>query len=171
MPPATSSHPAIGGTCSARARSAVRDRVDMAPPGSGTTRVRVIAERRKGRPVRTSRPTLAMTRVDPHVGGAVSCQHEQVARTIVIVDDHEDFRVLAAEMLTAGGYEVVGSCPDGRSALSAIADLRPDVVLLDVQLPDLDGFAVIEQVNRAGDGTAPIVVLTSTREAADYGGR
>jgi CheY-like chemotaxis protein len=113
-----------------------------------------------------------MTRVNPHVGGAVPCQHEQVARTIVIVDDHEDFRVGAAEMLTAGGYEVVGSCPDGRSALSAIADLCPDVVLLDVQLPDMDGFAVVAQVGGPAEGRArPVVVLTSTREAADYGSR
>jgi len=99
-----------------------------------------------------------------------------VAPTIVIVDDHEDFRAHAAELLAAGGYEVVGSCPDGRSALSAIAALRPDVVLLDVQLPDIDGFAVVEQLagradDRADDRAGPVVVLVSTREAADYGGR
>lgn len=99
------------------------------------------------------------------------CQHERVALTIVIVDDHDDFRTHAAEMLATAGYQVVGSCPDGRSALSAIAALRPEVVLLDVQLPDLDGFAVIDQVDRAGEGTAPIVVLISTRDAIDYGGR
>jgi DNA-binding NarL/FixJ family response regulator len=95
-----------------------------------------------------------------------------VAPTIVIVDDHEDFRAHAAGLLTAGGYEVVGSCPDGRSALSAIAALRPDVVLLDVQLPDIDGFAVVEQLaGGSEDGPGPVVVLISTREAADYGGR
>ena len=125
----------------------------------------------KTAPVGASGRARHNCRGNPHVDGAVLCQHERVARTIVVVDDHDDFRTHAAEMLATGGYEVVGSCPDGRSALSAIAALRPDVVLLDVQLPDLDGFAVIEQVNRAGDGTAPIVVLTSTREAADYGGR
>jgi DNA-binding NarL/FixJ family response regulator len=59
--------------------------------------------------------------------------------------------------------------PDGRSALTAIAELCPDVVLLDVQLPDIDGFGVIEQVDGRVDG--PIVVLISTRDAADYGAR
>jgi DNA-binding NarL/FixJ family response regulator len=92
-----------------------------------------------------------------------------VARTIVIVDDHADFRAHAVELLEAAGYEVVGSCPDGRSALTAISRLRPDLVLLDVQLPDIDGFGVIEQVERGVD--APIVVLVSARDAADYGGR
>jgi DNA-binding NarL/FixJ family response regulator len=108
-------------------------------------------------------------RVNPHVRGAALWEHQCVARTIVIVDDHADFRARAAELLQAAGYEVVGSCPDGRSALTAIAELRPDVVLLDVQLPDIDGFGVIEQVDGRVDG--PIVVLISTREAADYGAR
>jgi len=92
-----------------------------------------------------------------------------VACTVVIVDDHADFRAHVTEMLEAAGYEVVGSCGDGHSALTAISVLRPDVVLLDVQLPDIDGFAVTEQVERRSGG--PVVVLTSTREAVDYGGR
>ena len=92
-----------------------------------------------------------------------------MACTVVIVDDHADFRARATEMLEAAGYEVVGSCPDGRSALTAISVLRPDVVLLDVQLPDIDGFAVTEQVERWSGG--PVVVLISTREGVDYGGR
>jgi DNA-binding NarL/FixJ family response regulator len=110
-----------------------------------------------------------ISRVNPHVGAGRPWEHERVARTIVIVDDHADFRARATELLEAAGYEVVGSCPDGRSALTAIAELRPDVVLLDVQLPDIDGFSVIEQVDGRVDG--PIVVLISTREAADYGAR
>ncbi|WP_405145100.1 response regulator transcription factor [Sphaerisporangium sp. NBC_01403] len=89
-----------------------------------------------------------------------------MARTAVIVDDHADFRAQAAELLEAAGYEVVGSCPNGESALHAIAALRPDVVLLDVQLPDIDGFHVLAQL---AEGST--VVLISTREAADYGGR
>lgn len=89
--------------------------------------------------------------------------------TIVIVDDHADFRAHAAELVASAGYEVVGTCPDGRSAVEAIATLRPDVVLLDVQLPDIDGFGVIERA-RLQD-SSPKVVLTSTREAADYAGR
>lgn len=93
-----------------------------------------------------------------------------MARTVVIVDDHAGFRAQATELLQAAGYEVVGSCPDGRSAIGAICTLRPDVVLLDVQLPDIDGFGVMAQVDTLSD-ESPAVVLISTREAADYGGR
>jgi DNA-binding NarL/FixJ family response regulator len=87
----------------------------------------------------------------------------------VIVDDHADFRAQAVELLEAAGYEVVGSCPDGRTALDAVAALRPDVVLLDVQLPDIDGFRVLARL--AAFVERPVVVLISTREAADYGSR
>jgi DNA-binding NarL/FixJ family response regulator len=92
-----------------------------------------------------------------------------VARTAVIVDDHADFRAQAVELLEAAGYEVVASCSDGRAALVAVAALRPDVVLLDVQLPDIDGFRVLARLVALTD--RPVVVLISTREAADYGSR
>jgi DNA-binding NarL/FixJ family response regulator len=71
-------------------------------------------------------------------------------------------------MLEAAGFAVVGSCADGRSALAAITDLRPDVVLLDVQMPGLDGFAVLARLDAAARGR---VVLVSTREQSDYGTR
>jgi DNA-binding NarL/FixJ family response regulator len=89
-----------------------------------------------------------------------------MARTAVIVDDHADFRAQAVELVRAAGYEVVGSCPDGRSALDTVAALRPDMVLLDIQLPDIDGFRLMTQFP-----AQPTVVLISTREAADYGTR
>lgn len=92
-----------------------------------------------------------------------------VAQTVVIVDDHAGFRAQAAGLLEAAGYEVVGSCPDGRSGLAAIAALSPDVALVDVQLPDIDGFALIAHLDGGSDG--PAIVLISSREAADYGGR
>jgi two-component system response regulator EvgA len=91
-----------------------------------------------------------------------------VERTAVIVDDHAGFRAQAAELLSASGYEVVGSCPDGRSALVVVSALRPEVVLLDVQLPDMDGFSLIAQLEAVHQGA--MIVLISTREAADYGG-
>jgi len=72
-------------------------------------------------------------------------------------------------MLEAAGYKILGSCPDGRSALALIASVRPDVVLLDIQLPDIDGFGVLERMDPPP--ARPTVVLISTREAADYGGR
>lgn len=92
-----------------------------------------------------------------------------MARTAVIVDDHAGFRAQAAHLLEGAGYEVVGSCPDGRTALSLLGCLRPDVVLVDVQLPDIDGFGLIERLGSGADGVA--IVLVSTREAADYGAR
>jgi DNA-binding NarL/FixJ family response regulator len=91
-----------------------------------------------------------------------------MARTVVIVDDHAEFRARAEELLKAAGYEIVGSCPDGETALAVIASVRPDVVLLDIQLPDVDGFGVVARLDPPPAG--PTVVLISTREAVDYGG-
>jgi CheY-like chemotaxis protein len=91
-----------------------------------------------------------------------------MAGTAVIVDDHAEFLAVAGELLEAAGWQVVGSCPDGRSALTAISELRPDLLLLDVQLPDIDGFEVIARIDQT-DG--PMVALVSTRDADDYGSR
>ena len=88
---------------------------------------------------------------------------------VVIVDDHAPFRSLARRLLVAGGFQVVGEAADGAGALAAVRDLAPDVVLLDVQLPDLDGFAVAEAL--AGEPGAPVVVLISSRALLDYGHR
>lgn len=90
-------------------------------------------------------------------------------RTAVIVDDHAGFRAQARQLLEASGYEVVGSFADGQSALALLETTRPDVLLLDVQLPDMDGFGLLDHLD--GGLRVPIVVLVSTREAADYGGR
>lgn len=90
-------------------------------------------------------------------------------RTAVIVDDHAGFRAEASKLLEAAGYEVIGSCPDGHSALALLGKVRPDLVLLDVQLPDMDGFGLLHRLG--GDVDVPLVVLVSTREAADYGRR
>jgi DNA-binding NarL/FixJ family response regulator len=87
---------------------------------------------------------------------------------ILIVDDHPSFRATAKTLLTADGFDVVGEAADGAAALEAIAELRPDLVLLDVQLPDMDGFEVTEAV-LARNGDAPKVVLTSSHDAADFG--
>jgi DNA-binding NarL/FixJ family response regulator len=92
-----------------------------------------------------------------------------MAWTVLIVDDHAGFRGFARRLLEADGFTVVGEAADGASALHAVHDQRPQVVLLDVVLPDLDGFAVAELL--AEKEPRPIVVLTSSREAADFGGR
>jgi len=87
--------------------------------------------------------------------------------TILIVDDHMSFRRVAAALLEAEGVHVVGEAADGREALLAAAALGPDVVLLDIQLPDTDGFAVAGRL--AAADPAPIVVLTSARDQTHFG--
>jgi DNA-binding NarL/FixJ family response regulator len=87
--------------------------------------------------------------------------------TVLIVDDHPSFRASARTLLEAEGYEVVGEAENGIGALEAATRLHPDLVLLDVQLPDLDGFQVAERLGRLAD--PPAIVLTSSRDGADYG--
>jgi DNA-binding NarL/FixJ family response regulator len=87
--------------------------------------------------------------------------------TVLIVDDHPSFRASARTLLEAEGYEVVGEAENAVEALRSARELKPDLVLLDVQLPDLDGFEVCEQL-RVFDHP-PVVVLTSSRDGADYG--
>jgi DNA-binding NarL/FixJ family response regulator len=87
--------------------------------------------------------------------------------TALIVDDHASFRRFARKLLEAAGFRVVGDAEDGASALTAVRELRPDVVLLDVLLPDTTGFAVAKEL--AATAYRPLVVLTSSRSAADLG--
>jgi CheY-like chemotaxis protein len=70
-------------------------------------------------------------------------------------------------MLEAGGYSVIGEAADGEAALDAVRELAPDLVLLDVQLPDIDGFEVAARLQ--ADGAAATIVLTSSRDRADFG--
>ena len=90
-----------------------------------------------------------------------------MAETVLIVDDHPGFRAAARRLLELEGYDVVGEAEDGTSAILAVRTLQPDFVLLDVQLPDLDGFEVAERLCR--DPGAPQIVLTSSRDRSDYG--
>lgn len=87
-------------------------------------------------------------------------------RTVLIVDDHEGFRAWAREVLADEGFGVVGEAADGGSAIAAVERLRPSVVLLDIQLPDISGFEVADRIRDSA-----VVVLTSSRAASDYGGR
>jgi NarL family two-component system response regulator YdfI len=85
-------------------------------------------------------------------------------RTVLIVDDYRPFLDSARGLLESGDFDVVGEAEDGREALRLADELRPDVVLLDVHMPDLDGFEVARQL--AELESPPIVVLTSSRD--DY---
>lgn len=89
-----------------------------------------------------------------------------VAATVLIVDDHAGFRSSARVLLEAEGFDVVGEATDGASALAAARALAPELVLLDVALPDMDGFAVCDALLE--DGAGPIVVLTSSRDVSSY---
>lgn len=89
-----------------------------------------------------------------------------MSHTILIVDDHEDFRRTARALLEADGFEVVGEAADGESAIAEAERLRPRLLLVDVQLPDVDGFEVAARVAEASD--PPTVILTSSRDVSSY---
>jgi DNA-binding NarL/FixJ family response regulator len=90
-----------------------------------------------------------------------------VPSTVLIVDDHPSFRATARLLLESDGWTVVGEAADGTAGIEAARALRPDLVLLDVNLPDLDGFAVAKALTNGGGG--PAIVLVSSRDARDFG--
>lgn len=102
-------------------------------------------------PNRTTRPTKLRAR--------------PVAKTILIVDDYASFRETVRSLLEAEGFDVVGEAENGVAALRLAKELHPDVVLLDVQLPDFDGFEVADRLRKLQP--PPEVILTSSRD--DYG--
>ena len=96
------------------------------------------------------------------------CDYSGVATTVLIVDDHPSFRACVKRVLEAEGFDVVGEAENGVAALRTAQELEPDLVLLDVQLPDFDGFEVTQRLLRA-NGSNPAVVLTSSRDRSDFG--
>lgn len=83
------------------------------------------------------------------------------------MDDNAGFRRQASILLEAAGHAVIGEAEDGRSGIRAAKELLPDVVLLDVQLPDIGGFEVARRL--LGEPDPPAIVLISSRDASDYG--
>ena len=110
-----------------------------------------------------------MLRANPNAAARDLWHDRLMRRTVLIVDDHAAFRESAAALLEAEGFAVVGEAADGGGAIAQAERLRPEVVLLDIQLPDLDGFAVAERLASGSD--PPVVVLISSRDAAAYGTR
>jgi CheY-like chemotaxis protein len=87
--------------------------------------------------------------------------------TVVVVDDDPGFRSLGGQLLTESGFTVVGHAADGYQAVALVRRLRPDIVLLDVQMPARDGFWVARQL--LTEAAPPVVVLVSGRSSGDYG--
>jgi DNA-binding NarL/FixJ family response regulator len=90
-------------------------------------------------------------------------------RTALIVDDNAPFRQQARLLLTSMSFEVIGEAEDAAEAIAAARRLRPDLVLLDIQLPTQDGFTVADSIRTVHP--TPRVVLVSCRDATDYGSR
>lgn len=114
---------------------------------------------------------IAHTRVCGHA--TTMCAAETGARialmdaTVLIVDDHDDFRGAARRLLEAGGLTVVGEAGDLASARVAVREMRPSLVLLDIQLPDGDGIAASYELRHWGAS----VILISSRDESAYGTR
>jgi DNA-binding NarL/FixJ family response regulator len=92
-----------------------------------------------------------------------------VNKSVLLVDDHPGFRAEARAMLEAESYDVIGEAATGATALDQAARLRPDIVLLDVGLPDRSGLELVEPLRSAAPGS--VIVLISSRQAGDYGAR
>jgi DNA-binding NarL/FixJ family response regulator len=89
------------------------------------------------------------------------------ARRVLVVDDHPSFRRCARALLTAEGFEVVGEAETGAAAVALAAEVEPELVLLDIQLPDIDGFEVASRL-LARDRELKIVLISS-RDRSAYG--
>jgi two-component system nitrate/nitrite response regulator NarL len=92
--------------------------------------------------------------------------NQAMSGRILIVDDHAGFRASARRMLEAAGFEVIGEADDGAAAIDAARELAPDLILLDVQLPDSSGIELAGRLSASG---GPLVILTSSRPADQLG--
>ncbi|HEX2232807.1 MAG TPA: response regulator [Thermoleophilaceae bacterium] len=91
-----------------------------------------------------------------------------MGETVLVVDDHGGFRATVRELLEAEGFDVVGEARDASTGIEAARALRPDIVLLDLQLPDLDGILASKRIAALNGGSA--IVLTSSCDPSDVVG-
>jgi DNA-binding NarL/FixJ family response regulator len=115
--------------------------------------------------VRQAPPSGVASRMDIGTGMG---ENRPMGKTVLVVDDHPSFRASARRMLEIDGYEVVGEAGTGAAALTEAERLRPDVVLLDIRLGDIDGLEVTRRLLEM-DGDAPQIVLVSSHDPADLG--
>jgi DNA-binding NarL/FixJ family response regulator len=94
-------------------------------------------------------------------------QHPLAPRRVLVVDDHPSFRRCARTLLASEGFTVVGEAEDGESAVGLAAELAPDLVLVDIQLPDINGFEVVARLHEHDPELA--IVLVSSRDRSAYG--
>jgi DNA-binding NarL/FixJ family response regulator len=87
--------------------------------------------------------------------------------SVIIVDDHEGFRLSARRLLQTEGYDVIGEADDGASAIRLARELAPEVMVVDVHLPDIDGFTLAAEL--AAVEPAPRIVLVSSHDSSDFG--
>ena len=90
-----------------------------------------------------------------------------MGRRVLIIDDNTPFRAAARQLLERGGFVVVAEAANGGSGLREAKENRPDLAIVDVQLPDSDGFEVAERLS--GLELAPTVILVSSLDGADFG--
>jgi DNA-binding NarL/FixJ family response regulator len=122
--------------------------------------------------IETDRDALQLLTAGTTVAGnsatrkALCKDRTTVRPTLLIVDDHADFRASARSLLELEGFDVIGLAEDGEAALEAVERLAPDVVLLDIQLPGLNGFEVAAEL--AARANPPRIVLVSSRDRTAY---
>lgn len=104
----------------------------------------------------------------PYWQRGLACSNcRRVIASVLIVDDYAGFRASARRLLESEGWEVVGEAADGASGLRCVEELAPDVVLLDIHLPDVDGRLVSRRISEGPSDS--VVVLISSRGSAELG--
>ena len=92
-----------------------------------------------------------------------------MAKTILVVDDEPDAIAFVREVLESEGYQV-NSAPDGRKGLSSMREAKPDVVILDVQMPEMDGFEVFQEMKKDEElKSTPVIMLTGIKDKLGIG--